>query len=59
MIEERAVGFGDCHDLDVGTIDGVGEEAVSVAVDQAGDGYTEGRFGVGGEGDREEESECE
>jgi len=48
LIEESAVRFGDGYDLNVGAIPGMGEEAVSVAVDQAGDDYPERWFGVGG-----------
>jgi hypothetical protein len=60
LIEESAVGFGDGYDLDVGAISGMGEEAVSVAVDQAGDDYAERRFGVGGGSEGgEDEGECE
>lgn len=40
VIEERAVGFGDGDDLDVGAIEGVREETVGVAVDEASDGDT-------------------
>ena len=57
-VEEGTVGFGDGYDLDVGAIEGVGEEAVGVAVDQAGDDYAEGWFVVCGvEGDCEYEGE--
>jgi phage-related protein len=48
LIEESAVRFGDGYDLNVGAIPEMGEEAVSVTVDQAGDDYAERRFGVGG-----------
>jgi hypothetical protein len=48
LIEESSVGFGDGCDLDVGAISGMGEEAVSVAVDQAGDDDAERRFAVVG-----------
>src|SRR6267154_3602919 len=48
LIEESAVGFGDGYDLDVGAISGMGEEAFSMAVDQAGDDDAERRFAVVG-----------
>jgi hypothetical protein len=58
VIEERAVRFGDGDDLRVGAVEGVGEEAVGVAVDEAGDCDAEGRFAVGAEDEGEEECEC-
>jgi hypothetical protein len=48
LIEERVVGLGDSDDLDVGAVEGVGEESLRVAVNEPGNGDTERRFGVGG-----------
>ena len=45
-IEEGAVGLGDGDDLDFRAIEGMGEEAVGVAVHESGDGYAEWRLGV-------------
>ena len=48
-IEEGAVGFGDGDDLDFRPVEGMGEEAVGVAVHESGDGYAEWMLGVDGE----------
>jgi len=48
VIEESTVRFGDGYDLDFWTIEGMGEEAVGVTVDQTGDDYAERWFGVCG-----------
>ena len=59
-IEDGAVGFSDGDDLDVGAIKRVREEAVSVAVNQAGDDDPERRFGVNGrERDGEQKCDCD
>ena len=58
--EESAVGFGDGDDLDFRAVEGMGEEAVGVAVNQARDDDAERGLGVGGRrwGD-EEQSDCD
>ena len=57
-IEDSAIRFSDGDDLDVGAIEGVREEPVGVAVNQAGDDYAERRFGVSG-GERDDEQKCD
>jgi hypothetical protein len=58
-IEENPVGFRNGYDLDFGAIQGMGEEAFGVAVNQARDGYAKRRFGViRGYDDGECEGEC-
>ena len=59
-IEQGAVGFGDGDDLDFRAVEGMGEEAVGVAVNQARDDDAERGLGVGARecGD-EEESDCD
>ncbi len=59
MIEERAVWFGDGDDLNVRAVEGVGEEAVGVAVNESGDGDAERWLGVGEKGRGEQKRECE
>jgi len=48
LIEKSTVGFGDGDDLDVGTVERVGEKSLGVAVNEAGYGDAERRLGVGG-----------
>ncbi len=59
-IEDGAIGFSDGDDLDFWAIERMGEEAVGMAVNEAGDDDAEGRLGVSGrEHDGEQERDCD